>query len=91
MNAWDDFKFVDGIKLYRGECIICGSEFYDENPYRKNCENKGKHAFVKAQQKERIAWDLVEGFGPDACDANANGGWDNVVRVYENNSGEIIL
>lgn len=79
-GAWDEYKVVDGVRLYRGDCNICGSEFYHKNPYRKWCPDKAAHRVLHTirrpkpkPKKTREAHKLDEW----------SGSWDNCVKVRE--------
>ena len=81
-NPFDDFKMVDGVKLFRGECAICGKEFWNKNPYRKNCDDKAGHAELRRHRQEQNAWGHVRSGGRRPSD-EWSGSWDNAVSVNE--------
>jgi len=53
MKAWEDFKLVDGVKMWRSNCEYCGREYYNKSPYARSCGDKHFHAKLRQEAKSR--------------------------------------
>jgi hypothetical protein len=83
-DPFSDFKIVDGVKLYRGECKSCGAEFWHKNPYKELCGDKEMHKQVAREKKEMANWGRVKpSRTPTHKMEDWSGSWDNVVSAYE--------
>ncbi len=82
-GAWDEFKIVDGVKLYKCDCSACGKEFYSKNPYGSRCGDKAGHAEIRKKRAAFMAG-LTTGRVPRRGPTDEwSGAWDNAVSNCE--------
>jgi hypothetical protein len=83
MNPFDDFKIVDGVKLFRSECVKCGNEFFSKNPYKTTCEDKEKHKKIKMIEDERTSINRLCSGRKPLKSGEWSGSFDNAVKICE--------
>jgi len=81
-DPFEDYKIIDGVKLYRSNCNCCGIEFYDKSPYKLYCPDKVGHKKVRKRKKPRL------GCSCTVITSNNDGSWDNAVGLLEDRETE---
>jgi hypothetical protein len=82
-EALSDFIIVDGLKLWRSNCKICGKEFYDKSPFRKNCKDTIEHKEVRRHIREQERWSRVGGYSGTRDMIGEGNSADNIAKIHE--------